>query len=119
MAARLIPPVARLSPLDTARAAYRRRACSPSHCAPRLPPCPAPTAPNRAAAAPLPPPGVTAFVLKDAADRGRLGASTFKLLNLALAATIAQQVGQAQAQAAAAAVQAFAMGGCPSLASHA
>jgi hypothetical protein len=35
---------------------------------------------------------VTAFVLKDAADRGRLGASTFRLLNLALTATLLQQV---------------------------
>jgi len=36
--------------------------------------------------------GITAFTLRDAADRGRLGGSTFKLLNLALAATVAQQV---------------------------
>ncbi|GBF90539.1 hypothetical protein Rsub_03535 [Raphidocelis subcapitata] len=35
--------------------------------------------------------GVTAFTLKDAADRGRLGASTFKLLNLALMVTLLQQ----------------------------
>lgn len=30
--------------------------------------------------------------MKDAADRGRLGASTFRLLNLASAAAVAQQV---------------------------
>lgn len=36
--------------------------------------------------------GVSAFTLKDAADRDRLGASTFKLINLGMAATLAQQV---------------------------
>jgi hypothetical protein len=38
------------------------------------------------------PQAVTSFILKDAAERGRLGASTFKLLNAGMAATLAQQV---------------------------